>query len=188
MTLAAADAASPATNLDITSTPTPDALEARNRFDIARLESLNLSPEDIDIICRIWAPSQAPPTRNFTRTVNVGATFGYLKESDAQAALDSAAPFPDDPKMQHQYETFLDAQVGKSKDHYTVFFAMLSDFNERNELFVEAARAAVASRATHACAAEATYDDNAPPPVINTEREALRQTDGFGTKDALRFC
>lgn len=129
--------------------------------DIARLERLDLSRADMNLIQRVWEPLEQPPSDGFDRTINIDVSFGYLSPAEAKAALQLPPLFPDDEAKQARYELFLRSQTGESRDHYTVsvptpfasaqltlaslqiFLAQLAEFNARNRQFSEfAARVA----------------------------------------------
>ncbi|ORY61910.1 hypothetical protein BCR35DRAFT_355144 [Leucosporidium creatinivorum] len=114
----------------------PDAALAR---DISRIECLNLTLDDIDLIQQAWKPLPHPPTDDFTRSVEISASFGYLSPSEAKAALESPPLYSDSAK-QARYETFLRAQMGDSRDRYMVFLAQLAQFNASNLEFVNFAQ------------------------------------------------
>ncbi|GAA6026853.1 hypothetical protein JCM8097_005909 [Rhodosporidiobolus ruineniae] len=47
----------------------------------------------------------------------------------ASKANEREKAFPDDPERQKQFEVFLKAQTGETRDWYTIFFAQLAGFN-----------------------------------------------------------
>ncbi|KAK4699665.1 hypothetical protein P7C70_g6595, partial [Phenoliferia sp. Uapishka_3] len=103
---------------------------ARMRFD-----SNNPGPEDsIGDLC----------SGNASREVLVTVDFGFVPPALARRALKEPAPLFD-PQTQLQYETFLKGQLG-GREHFSSFFAQLSDFNERNRRFEALAEESVARK------------------------------------------
>lgn len=112
------------------------------QLDLSRIRSLNLSQEDLAAIQRIWAPlDSAPPSTvqgTFQRQIQVAIQFGFLPRSDASLALksnESNPAYPDDPLLQTRYVKFLESQAGISRDHYTILFSQVTDWNVYSEQF-----------------------------------------------------
>ncbi|BGP14014.1 hypothetical protein JCM10213v2_001952 [Rhodosporidiobolus nylandii] len=120
------------------SQPAPSAPPTDLEHDIARLKSVGTSSADIEALQRIWDPLDTLPSTDFSRTISVNASFGFLSRAEAQRALEAnemRQAYPDNPAMQERYEAFLKAQAGESKDWYTVFYAQLAEFNRSSSLF-----------------------------------------------------
>ncbi|GAA6001093.1 hypothetical protein JCM10207_007409 [Rhodosporidiobolus poonsookiae] len=115
--------------------------------DRDRLRAIGMSPADVASMERIWAPLDAPPAgsdpslaSSFSRSVEVKVDFGFLPRREAKLALDAnedEAAFPDDPVKQMQYEAFLKAQAGESRDWYTIFCARLAEFSQLAAVFAD---------------------------------------------------
>lgn len=117
----------------------------QDTLDNSRLESLNLSREDIEKIKILWQPITSPPSADFNRTIDLKVTYGWVRPDIAKAALLKPNPFPNDAQKAAQFRNFLLSQTGESKDHYTVFFAELTQWNETNNLFVKCAKESIAN-------------------------------------------
>ncbi|KAI5480169.1 hypothetical protein MNV49_001495 [Pseudohyphozyma bogoriensis] len=140
---------------------TPADHDPQLQLDIERLESLNLTEEDMAAIRRLWQPIEHAPHPDFMRTIQVKTTFGWVSPQVAEQALQMPSPFADDPERNHQYQMFLKAQTGESRDLYTVFFAKLTEFADQNRLFAEAARSFAARPRTELPQPE--YDADGQP-------------------------
>ena len=132
----------PASNSTLNSQPSSSSASRQLELDLSRIRSLNLSREDLEAIQRIWTPlDSAPPTTtegNFQRQISLSVQFGFLPQSDASLALksnESSPAYPDDPLLQTRFTKFLESQAGITRDHYTVFFSQITDWNVYCEQF-----------------------------------------------------
>ncbi|GAA5835505.1 hypothetical protein JCM9279_004563 [Rhodotorula babjevae] len=114
-------------------------------LDVDRLRTIGLSPEQVDAVEQMWRPVGSPDEQRAERCMDIKVDFGRVAQDDARLALaldDREPAFPDDPAIQARYTAFLEAQMGESRDYYTVFFAQLAEFNSLSAAFAERARAA----------------------------------------------
>jgi len=132
----------PASNSTLNSQPSSSSASRQLELDLSRIRSLNLSREDLEAIQRIWTPlDSAPPSTtegNFQRQISLSVQFGFLPQSDASLALksnESSPAYPDDPLLQTRFTKFLESQAGITRDHYTVFFSQITDWNVYCEQF-----------------------------------------------------
>lgn len=70
-------------------------------------------------------------------------SFGYLSPTTAAEALTLEAPFSDDPELQAQYEQFLLAQSGESRDYFSLPCGKSAGFSKLCDEFSRAARESV---------------------------------------------
>ncbi|GAA5865946.1 hypothetical protein JCM8547_002893 [Rhodosporidiobolus lusitaniae] len=115
-------------------------------LDVARLRSIGVPDSTIDTLQQVWQPyssadssSKKQDLIHSNRSLQVDVEFGFLPRREAKMALDVNAEKPalEDPAKQKQYEAFLQAQAGESRDWYTIFFAKLAEFNRAAALFTE---------------------------------------------------
>ncbi|KAL8277967.1 hypothetical protein RQP46_009599 [Phenoliferia psychrophenolica] len=102
-----------------------------------RFARLKLTPDDLATLRRLTQPMSTPPNPGFTRPVKMLFNFGYLPPEMAELALQGAMAFPDDLSLQFQYEAFLRAQTGESREHYLNVLTTLAEINQRNVGFAE---------------------------------------------------
>ncbi|GAA6026872.1 hypothetical protein JCM8097_005923 [Rhodosporidiobolus ruineniae] len=91
----------------------------------------SLSAAGLATLTHAWHPSSGPPATNPSRRVETTASFGSVDLATAAAASkadEREKAFPGDPERQKQFEVFLKAQTGETRDWYTVFFAQLAGF------------------------------------------------------------
>lgn len=81
----------------------------------AALPDVTESTSAIDLLMQ---PLDAPPSNAFNRTAQLDVVFGHLKPKIAKLAQSGRKPFSGDEAMQLNYEKFLAAQTGESKDPY----------------------------------------------------------------------
>lgn len=84
----------------------------------------------------LWEPISSPPSPNFSRTISVPATFGYLSPSDAADTLKLPPPsfVDDDPARKARYEGWLRSQMG-DKGRHLALLGQLTCFNGCQEEF-----------------------------------------------------
>ncbi|KPV76017.1 uncharacterized protein RHOBADRAFT_53018 [Rhodotorula graminis WP1] len=113
--------------------------------EVEHLRTIGLSDEQIVAVQQLWRPIERDEVGGPTleRRMDVKVDFGCVVEEDARLALAQNArepAFPDDSASQARYSAFLEAQVGKSRDYYTVFFAKLAEFSSSSVAFAAKAR------------------------------------------------
>ncbi|GAA6026870.1 hypothetical protein JCM8097_005921 [Rhodosporidiobolus ruineniae] len=116
-----------------------EASTASIDHDLSRLRSYGLTEKEIAAAQQLFDPSNEA----FDGILNVQARFGRLPPAQAKAALEASKlqpAFPHDQKQQQQYESFLKAQAGESREYFLAFFAQLAQFNRSNDLFSNMAR------------------------------------------------
>ncbi|BGP38098.1 hypothetical protein JCM10449v2_002025 [Rhodotorula kratochvilovae] len=118
-----------------------DALKAFTLLDGATFDTRG--------ICVLWRTDKAArPARRANspekeRNIPFDVDFGCLHADDARAALraNKVQPaFPNDKQRQLQYDMFLRAQAGESREWYMAFLAHLAEFNALGGGFVARAR------------------------------------------------
>lgn len=102
----------------------PDSEAERLDRDVARLRSVGLTIEQVEMVQQLWRPIRRADVssgdgESADRSMELKVDFGFVSQEDAKAALAEAA-FPDDPARQKRYKAFLEAQAGESRDYYTV--------------------------------------------------------------------
>ena len=68
-------------------------------------------------MCRLAQLIEVPPNPNFQRPVQMLLSFGILSSSIDLKALNGPMAFPGDLSMQYQFESYLRAMTGESRDH-----------------------------------------------------------------------
>ncbi|GAA6026873.1 hypothetical protein JCM8097_005924 [Rhodosporidiobolus ruineniae] len=100
-------------------------------------------------LANLTAPSDSPPVVNPTRRIDFPISFGAVEREEAAAASEAnerEKAFPDDSERQRQFEVFLNAQTGETRDWYTDNLVDLLRLSREGGEFADKAHEAVANR------------------------------------------
>ncbi|KAL8277065.1 hypothetical protein RQP46_010493 [Phenoliferia psychrophenolica] len=118
---------------------------------LSALELLNLDPALIQALAPLETPpashphlrNSQNPSERFSRPIPLSLKLGYFPPSLAQIVLGLPPAFPDDSVLQEEFESFLRAQTGASKEFFLKPLEMVGEFVRNNLQSVKAATSAV---------------------------------------------